>query len=167
MSNSYDFRTNVPNICSPQTRIAGARQSNVARRELRRSCSCAPAGSCGWELGTSCALSNFWSCKWQLRIFRGPPAQNLTFKIKFAAANKRSKFEKFCQIFSAHPTNICYDQPHRSTNWNLNKCKNSIIIYIESERENKSFRFEWYRISPSLFRRTQRKIIWKVLKIPL
>ncbi len=148
-------------------KAAGARQANFARRELRRSCSCAPAGSCGWELETSCALSNFWSCERQLRTFRGPPAQNLTFKIKFAAANICSKFEKFCQIFSAHLTDILYDRPHRSTNWNLNKCKNSIIIYIESERENKSFRFKWYRISPSLLRGSQRKIIWKVLKFPL
>ena len=72
----------------------------------------------------------------------GEPAQNLTFKIKFPAANICSKFEKFCQIFSAHGRSCAGDRPHHPTNRNLKKFQNSFIIYIESERENKSFRFE-------------------------
>ena len=42
-------------------------------------------------------------------LFRAGPPENLTFKIKFGAANICSKFEKFCQIFSAHPTSCDYD----------------------------------------------------------
>ena len=66
----------------------------------------------------------------------GPP-RNLTLKIKFGAANICSKFEKFCQILSAHCTSCDFDGSCVPTNRNLNKCEISIIIYIESERENK------------------------------
>ena len=67
----------------------------------------------------------------------GGAAQNLTFKIKFPAANICSKFEKFCQIFSAHPTSCDFDGGCVPANWNLKKFQNSFIIYIESERDNK------------------------------
>jgi hypothetical protein len=36
----------------------------------------------------------------------GELRQNLTFKIKFGAANICSKFEKFCQILSAHSNEL-------------------------------------------------------------
>jgi len=66
----------------------------------------------------------------------GPP-ENLTLKIKFGAANICSKFEKFCQILSAHRTSCDFDGGCVPTNRNLNKYEISIIIYIESERESK------------------------------
>ena len=69
--------------------------------------------------------------------FRGEPPKNLTFKIKFPAANICSKFEKFCQIFSAHSTSCIDDRPHHPANRNLKKFQNSFIIYIESERRKK------------------------------
>ena len=67
----------------------------------------------------------------------GEPAQNLTFKIKFPAANICSKFEKFCQIFSAHSTSCDFVFVCVPTNRNLKKFQNSFIIYIESERRKK------------------------------
>ena len=67
----------------------------------------------------------------------GEPAQNLTFKIKFPAANICSKFEKFCQIFNAHSTSCDFVCGYVPTNRNLKKFQNSFIIYIESEGKRK------------------------------
>ena len=67
----------------------------------------------------------------------GVPPENLTFKIKFPAANVCSKFEKFCQIFSAHSTSCDFAFVCVLANRNLKKFQNSFIIYIESERRKK------------------------------
>ena len=52
----------------------------------------------------------------ELRLCSGRLPENLTFKIKFGAANICSKFEKICQIFSAHPMSCIDDRPHHPTN---------------------------------------------------
>ena len=124
------FRTNVP---VPRPRAAYVRRGGAA------------AGSCGAaaNFGRSGAADG--SCegaaparrKGAATLFRAGPPENLTFKIKFGAANICSKFEKFCQIFSAHPTSCDFVFVCVPTNQNLKKFQNSFIIYIESEGKRK------------------------------
>ena len=124
------FRTNVR---IPQPRAAGTH------------CQISPVGSCegaaaGRRRGAadgSCVGAAPARRKGAATKSCGEPPENLTFKIKFGAANICSKFEKFCQIFSAHPTSCIDDRPHHPTNRNLKKLQKSLIIYIESEREKK------------------------------
>jgi hypothetical protein len=77
-------------------------------------------------------------CEGAATFFRPGPPENLTFKIKFGAANICSKFEIFCQIFSAHSTSCIGVSGCVPTNRNLKKFQNSFIIYIESERERQT-----------------------------
>jgi len=86
----------------------------------------------------------------------GGPPKNLTFKIKFAAANICSKFDFFCQIFSAHSMSCDRISGCVPTIQNLKKLQNSFIIYIESEREIKSQSAVADRTRPPLSARIQR-----------
>ena len=70
-----------------------------------------------------------------------------------------SKFEIFCQIFSVHSTSCIDDRPHDPANRNLIKREIFIIIYIESERENKSESAPAPPTLSPLSRRIRKKII--------
>ena len=89
----------------------------------------AAAGSCGAAANFGRPGAADGSCegaaptrqKGAATLFRAGPPENLTFKIKFGAANICSKFEKFCQIFSAHPTSCDFDGGCVPANRNLKK----------------------------------------------
>ena len=118
----HAFRTNVH---VPQPRAAGVRRGGAALG----SCEGAAAGPRDGAAPVRRKGAATKSC--------GEPAQNLTFKIKFPAANICSKFEKFCQIFSTHPTSCIGAFSCVPANRKLIKREIFIIIYIESEREIK------------------------------
>ena len=124
----------------PRPRAAGVGRGGAALG----SCEGAAAGSCGAAANFgrpgaadgSCGRAAVTWHEGAATTFRGEPPENLTFKIKFGAANICSKFEKFCQIFSAHSTSCIGAFVCVPTNRNLKKFQNSFIIYIESERES-------------------------------
>ena len=132
------FRTNV--------RVPRPRAADVGRvGAALGSCEGAAAGSCGAAANFDRPGAADGSCegaaptrrKGAATLFRAGPPENLTFKIKFGAANICSKFEKFCQIFSAHSTSCDFVFVCVPTNRNLKKFQNSFIIYIESEGKRK------------------------------
>lgn len=153
------FRTYVRRRRGP--RVPASQISPVGSCEGAAAMPGPGAAACGCEGAASS------SCEGATSTCRGEPPQNLTFKIKFPAANICSKFEKFCQIFSAHSTSCIGDRPHHPTNRNLKKFQNSFIIYIESERRKKTNSFPSPMKGLRFLRGIRKKIIWKVLKILL
>ena len=99
----FGFRDHAPQMCAVEELQLGA--AGAAANFGRPG---AADGSCEGAAPTQ--------RKGAATLVRAGPPENLTFKIKFGAANICSKFEKFCQIFSAHSTSCIDDQPHHSAN---------------------------------------------------
>ena len=152
-------RTNVPNKCSRAAATRrGCRPWRSCIRELRRSCSWAPAGSCGPPV--------WGSCKWQLRkgaaLVRAHPPRIWLLKSNFYNKIKRSCERVFFKLYHNLTLKVKFSgrTPASSCNLKFEKALKFLYnIYRKWGKEIKS--------SNPLSAGIQKQIIWKVLKIPV